>query len=81
MTSDFAPELAKYHKSSPKPAKIAQNGDLENDARYARNFVALIGNQGCRNLPSKNMTSDFVPKLANPKIVQNSVQAYTVSLC
>ena len=44
-TSDFAPELAKYPKSSPKP-QIAQNGDLLNDARYARNFVALIGNQG-----------------------------------
>jgi len=32
MTSDFVPEVAKYPKSSPKPAKIAQNGDLENDA-------------------------------------------------
>jgi len=37
--------------------------------------------------PSKNMTSDFVPKLAkypkgaaNPKIVQNSVRAYCLAL-
>jgi len=77
MTSDFVPELAKYPKGSPKSAKIAQNGDLENDVRYARNFVALIGNRGRR------ATSDFAPELAirpntpkgaaNPKIVQNSV--------
>jgi len=46
-TSHFVLELAKYPKSSPKP-RIAQNGYLKNDARYARNFVALIGNRGCR---------------------------------
>jgi len=43
MTSDFAPELAKYSKSSPKPENTPK-WDLENNARYARNFVAFIGN-------------------------------------
>jgi len=29
MTSDFAPEVAKYPQNPPKP-QIAQNGDLDN---------------------------------------------------
>jgi len=44
MSSDFAAELAKYPKVALNP-KIPQNGDLENDARYVRNFVAFIRRQ------------------------------------
>jgi len=45
MSSDFAPELAKYPKSSPKPENTPKR-DLEDDAIYARNFVAFIGDWG-----------------------------------
>ena len=43
----IASELAKYPKVAPNP-QVPQNGDIENDARYARNFVALLGNRGHR---------------------------------
>ena len=75
MTSDFASEVAKY----PKNPQIAQNGDLGNNAWYARNFVALIGNRIWRQiLHRKWLTSPNVAP--NPKVVQNSVRAYCLAL-
>jgi len=67
---------------------VCPASDLGNYARYARNFVALIGNWG-RRARIMPMTSDFAPEVAkinspneapNSKIVQNSVRAYCLAL-
>jgi len=47
MMSNFALELAKYPKSSPKPLN-SPKWDLKNCARYAFNLVTLLGNRGWR---------------------------------
>jgi len=57
----IASELAKYPKVAPNP-QVPQNGDIENDARYAQNFVTFIGNSGRQ--AKIIMTSDFAPEVA-----------------
>jgi len=59
MMSDFAPELAKYPKSSPK-LQNTPKWDLENDARYVK-FHHFYRKSGS---PSTNMTPDFALEVA-----------------
>jgi len=83
MTSDFAPELDKYPKSSPKSPNSPKWGSRKRCEIRAK-FRHPYRKAGS---PNKNMMSDFAPELAKypkrshkPKIVQNSVWA-SVSLC
>jgi len=73
MSSDFAPELAKYPKSSPKPENTPKWRSRKR-CEICTKFCCLYRKLGS---PSKNMTSDFLSEVAkypkkppNPKIVQ-----------
>jgi len=67
MSSDFAPELAKYPQSSPKPENTPK-WESRKWCEIRAKFRCL-----CRKLgsPSKDMMSDFLSEVANYQIAQN----------